>query len=63
MLSFFISLNHQTTIDFNNDSIKYVPNNNYFGLDSIKYFAEDGRGGISNTATVSITVTAVNDAP
>ena len=64
LLSFVISLNPSNgTINLNNDSIKYVPNNNYFGLDSIKYFAEDGRGGISNMSTVTITVTAVNDAP
>ena len=40
----------------------YTPDSNYSGLDSFTFQANDG-GLDSNAATVSITVTAVNDAP
>src|SRR5207249_4106762 len=43
-------------------SFSYVPNANYNGPDSFTYKANDGSAD-SNTATVSITVSAVNDAP
>jgi large repetitive protein len=43
-------------------TLKYTPNNNYNGLDSFTYKAKDASLD-SNSATVSITVTAVNDAP
>jgi DNA/RNA endonuclease G (NUC1) len=42
--------------------LSYTPAANYFGSDSFTYTIEDGNGG-SDTATVSITVTNVNDAP
>jgi Ca2+-binding RTX toxin-like protein len=40
----------------------YVPAANYNGSDSFTYTVSDGKGG-SDTATVSVTVTSVNDAP
>ncbi len=40
----------------------YTPNVNYFGPDSFTFTASDG-SATSNTATVSITVTSVNDPP
>ncbi|MDI6767759.1 MAG: tandem-95 repeat protein, partial [Bacteroidota bacterium] len=43
-------------------SLKYKPNLNYNGSDSIKFVVNDGTTN-SNTATVRITVTPVNDAP
>jgi uncharacterized delta-60 repeat protein len=43
-------------------SFNYRPDPNYFGADNFTYRVEDGRGGV-DTATVSLTVTAVNDAP
>jgi VCBS repeat-containing protein len=43
-------------------TLKYVPAANYNGNDSFTYKAKDGTAD-SNFATVSITVTAVNDAP
>jgi VCBS repeat-containing protein/parallel beta-helix repeat protein len=45
-----------------NGGYTYTPNANYNGPDSFTYKANDGTRD-SNTATVSITVTAVNDAP
>jgi hypothetical protein len=42
--------------------LTYTPNANYFGPDSFTYTISDGNGG-SDTATVSITVTNVNDDP
>lgn len=51
------------TLVFNSDgTFEYTPNENYFGTDSFTYFVNDGSED-SNTATVSITVNAVNDAP
>src|SRR5204862_346641 len=45
-----------------NGSFSYVPAANYNGPDSFTYKANDGVAD-SGTATVSITITAVNDAP
>jgi VCBS repeat-containing protein len=45
-----------------NGAFTYTPASNYFGADSFTYKANDGIAD-SNTATVSITVNAVNDVP
>ncbi len=42
--------------------LTYAPNANFVGTDSFSYTVSDGNGG-SDSATVSITVTGVNDAP
>lgn len=42
--------------------VRYTPEANYAGPDSFTYTVSDGNGGV-DTATVSVTVTAVNDAP
>ena len=44
------------------DKVVYTPAPNYFGSDSFTFKANDGTLN-SNTATVTITVTAVNDPP
>ncbi len=43
-------------------NVTYTPDHNYFGSDSFTFRANDGEDD-SNVATVSITVTPVNDAP
>ena len=43
-------------------SFTYTPNANFNGTDSFTYTASDGTAA-SNVATVTITVTGVNDAP
>jgi parallel beta-helix repeat protein len=45
-----------------NDTITYVPAPNANGSDSFTYTVSDGRG-LTDTATVAVTVTPVNDAP
>ena len=45
-----------------NGTVTYTPAANYNGSDSFSYRASDG-GLNSNTATVSLSITAVNDAP
>ncbi|WP_347870647.1 tandem-95 repeat protein, partial [Plantibacter sp.] len=45
-----------------NGAFTYVPTANYNGSDSFTYKANDGTAD-SNTVTVSLTITAVNDAP
>jgi hypothetical protein len=42
-------------------AVTYRPLTNYFGSDSFRFRASDG--SLSSTGTVSVTVTAVNDAP
>ncbi|HXG10152.1 MAG TPA: cadherin-like domain-containing protein [Gemmataceae bacterium] len=50
-------------LTFNSDgSFTYTPNENWNGQDSFTYQAGDGRGGTA-TASVTITVNPVNDAP
>jgi probable HAF family extracellular repeat protein len=43
--------------------LKYTPNANYHGGDSFTFKAYDGQAYSTNTATVTITVNPVNDAP
>ena len=45
-----------------NGELTYTPKANFNGTDTIIYTISDGQGGIS-TATVTITINAVNDAP
>jgi len=45
-----------------NGSLSYTPEANWFGTDSFTYTASDGHGGF-DSATVTVTVTPVNDAP
>src|SRR5439155_1567357 len=45
-----------------NGSFSYIPATNYLGSDSFTYKANDGQAD-SAIATVSITITGVNDAP
>jgi DNA/RNA endonuclease G (NUC1) len=42
--------------------VSYTPAANFFGSDSFTYTINDGQGG-SDTATVNVTITNVNDAP
>jgi VCBS repeat-containing protein len=50
-------------LNLNSDgSLTYTPDANFSGVDSFTYRASDGNT-YSGTATVSITVNAVNDAP
>ncbi len=44
-----------------NGSFTYVPNANFYGIDTFKYSATDGT--LSSTGTVTITVNPVNDDP
>jgi VCBS repeat-containing protein len=51
------------SVSLNGDgTLKYTPNPNYFGSDSFTYSVSDGQAN-SNTATVSVTIRPVNDAP
>ncbi|MBM0744200.1 tandem-95 repeat protein [Phormidium sp. CLA17] len=46
-----------------NGSFSYTPLPNFNGVDRFTYVAIDPLGGISNTAIVSLTITAANDVP
>ena len=46
---------------FAGGSVTYTPNANFSGPDSFTYTVSDGNGG-TDTATIDVTVTAVNDA-
>ncbi|ELB7605588.1 tandem-95 repeat protein [Vibrio parahaemolyticus] len=50
------------TVSVNPDgSMTYTPNDNYYGADSFTYIVTSG--GVSESTTVSVDVTPVNDAP
>ena len=51
------------TVDDVPNDITYTPRANYNGSDNFTYRVKDQGGLLSNVATVTITVTAVNDAP
>ena len=48
---------------YSNGSFTYLPNIDFNGLDTFSYLANDGDLDSNNTATVNITVSAVNDLP
>jgi CshA-type fibril repeat protein/VCBS repeat-containing protein len=51
------------TISINPDgTLSYTPNTDFNGVDTISYSISDGNGGTSS-ATVTVTVNSVNDAP
>ncbi len=51
------------TIVMNSDgTFVYTPADDFFGTDTFEYIVDDGLGG-TDTATVSITVTSINDDP
>jgi hypothetical protein len=51
------------TVTLNDDgSFTYIPPQNFSGIDTFAYTVSDGQGGFA-TATVRVTVNAVNDAP
>ena len=62
VVSFVTAPAHGTLVLGSNGAISYMPATNYNGPDSFTYKITDGALE-SNVATVSITVTAVNDAP
>jgi gliding motility-associated-like protein len=43
--------------------VTFTPNGTFSGVTTLGYRVNDNSGGTSNTATISITVTAVNDPP
>ena len=51
-----------TAMDNSDGTVTYTPNSNFTGIDSFTYTIEDGQGG-SSSATVTLTVTPVNDPP
>lgn len=51
------------TLNTANGVLTYTPATNFNGSDSFTYTVEDLAGAVSEAALVSITVTAVNDAP
>ena len=55
-------VNDGGTVTQIDDVIEYTPDSNYNGLDQLVYQISDSTGDLS-TATVDITVTAVNDLP
>ena len=61
-LTYSISSASNGTLSLNNDIVTYVPNQDWNGEDTFTYVANDGSLD-SNTATVTITVNSVNDAP
>ena len=50
------------SVNFSDGTVTYTPNANFSGADSFTYTISDGQGGTA-TATVTLEVTAVNDAP
>src|SRR4029450_13485658 len=59
-----VSTTANGVLAFNSDgTYTYTPNADFNGTDSFTYRAVDSLTGASNVATVTITVTSVNDAP
>ncbi|WP_169727527.1 Ig-like domain-containing protein [Granulosicoccus antarcticus] len=56
-------LNGDITISPSTGTVLYTPADDYSGSDNFSYQVSDGAGESSNTATATITVAPVNDAP
>lgn len=56
------NVSNGTLVLSTNGTFTYQPNPNFAGNDSFRYQALDGEGG-ANSATVNLTITAVNDNP
>ena len=56
-------VNGTAQLDGATGTVSYTPHPNFSGSDSLTYTVSDRAGIISNVATVTITVTEVNDAP
>ena len=52
-----------TSIDVTTGIITYTPSPDFFGSDNFSYTVQDDDGAVSNAATVTVTVTSVNDSP
>ena len=52
-----------TSVNGTTGEVTYTPDPNYYGSDNFTYNVDDDDGNTSNEATVSITVTDVNDPP
>jgi len=55
--------NGSVTVDQSTGAITYTPAENFNGSDRFDYTVADTEGGVSGETAVSVTVTAVNDAP
>jgi gliding motility-associated-like protein len=55
--------NGTVTVDPVTGKVTYTPDADYYGADNFEYSVKDNDGLVSNPATVSLTVTSVNDAP
>ncbi|RNM05153.1 tandem-95 repeat protein, partial [Dickeya undicola] len=56
------SAGHGTVVINANGTMTYTPNANFNGTDTVTYTVSDGVGGVA-TGSLTVTVTAVNDAP
>jgi large repetitive protein len=54
---------HGTVVLGASGTLNYTPSANYFGQDSFTYALQSSNGQQSSTASVALTITAVNDAP
>ncbi|GAA3938222.1 beta strand repeat-containing protein [Litoribacillus peritrichatus] len=55
--------NGSVTIDTSTGVATYTPNADFNGVDTFRYSVSDNEGGVSNTATVTIQISSVNDTP
>jgi VCBS repeat-containing protein len=55
--------NGSLTVDPSFGDVTYIPDPDYFGPDTFTYTVQDDLGLVGSAATVTITVTPVNDAP
>ena len=61
--STFTSTNGQWSVDYFTGNVLFVPNLHFNGTESISYRINNSLGQTSNTALISVNLTAINDAP
>lgn len=55
--------NGQWSADYQTGNVIFLPNLHFNGIENLNYTIQNSLGQTSNTAQISITVTAINDAP
>ena len=64
VLSYSAELNENVRVEFTGNTVKIVPNNNWFGTDQLRIAADDNKGGIViKSNDFSLIVNPVQDAP
>lgn len=59
----FTSVNGQWSVDYLTGNVLFIPNLHFNGIENINYTINNSLGQTSNVASISVSLSAINDAP